>query len=370
MPTDTVDNVRRIFDLCAGIGRGDVEPDLSNVGHFAQLMAQGMPAEMVAPMRKSATDLLLRGLADHFVYIGAVNPGLFQSLQRDAAALTDSELTGFKLGLRGWLPLMQGSPDDCVDLLVGRLRDNPADWRRRDMLAAILTDRALTALADIARLGESVADYELMGFEIPGTGAAVPRFLTDRYAIKIDSEENRQGRLYHDKMQIGLPLADITDGDQPAIAWHYLTLDLAKIPEASTLPFGRLHLVSPAINCDWSIACVVDDADRYRVLAVDGKVNDKPYAPIDATPASAVLIPFDDSLTYTNGHVFSTDGVHGMVGGPPIGLYPNPKCPTCSRLMLHLCTAESRIHEYGDGFRCLYACEGCRIATSTGVNWN
>ena len=40
--------------------------------------------------------------------------------------------------------------------------------------------------------------------------------------------------------------------------------------------------------------------------------------------AQARLKPYDGDLIYCNGHILATPGVVGTVGGPPIGLYPNP----------------------------------------------
>jgi hypothetical protein len=65
-----------------------------------------------------------------------------------------------------------------------------------------------------------------------------------------------------------------------------------------------------------------------------------------------------------------TEGVVGIVGGPPIGLYPNPKCSKCKRLMFHVLTAECQIREYSQGFLGLFICEDCGIVASNATNWN
>ncbi|WP_344140609.1 hypothetical protein [Luedemannella flava] len=83
-----------------------------------------------------------------------------------------------------------------------------------------------------------------------------------------------------------------------------------------------------------------------------------------------ILRPYDDSLTYSNGHVLSTPGVVGTAGGPAIGLYPNPHCRSCDRLMFHVVTVENYIREYGHGWRTLYICEDCHVTTCTATNWN
>jgi hypothetical protein len=63
-------------------------------------------------------------------------------------------------------------------------------------------------------------------------------------------------------------------------------------------------------------------------------------------------------------------GVVGDAGGPPIGIYPNPECPSCGVLMLHVASVRHHIREYGDGFRSAFICETCARAAVTGTNWN
>jgi len=86
--------------------------------------------------------------------------------------------------------------------------------------------------------------------------------------------------------------------------------------------------------------------------------------------AQAELRLYDDELVYSNGHILMTPGVVGTTGGPPLGLYPNPCCPSCGRLMLHVATVEHLVREYGDGFRSLYLCEDCHTAACNATGWN
>jgi len=65
-----------------------------------------------------------------------------------------------------------------------------------------------------------------------------------------------------------------------------------------------------------------------------------------------------------------TPSVMGDVGGPPIGLYPNPHCLSCQKLMFHLSTVVSDVREYGEGFRSLYLCETCGLVASHASPWN
>ena len=65
-----------------------------------------------------------------------------------------------------------------------------------------------------------------------------------------------------------------------------------------------------------------------------------------------------------------TEGVVGVVGGPPIGLYPNPKCPKCKRSMFHVLNAECGIRAYAEGFLSLFLCEDCGITACNATNWN
>ena len=78
----------------------------------------------------------------------------------------------------------------------------------------------------------------------------------------------------------------------------------------------------------------------------------------------------DDTMTYRNGHIMFTTGATGIAGGPPLGIHPNPNCPSCGKLMFHVVTVEHHIREFGDGWRSGYLCEDCRTVACTGTGWN
>jgi hypothetical protein len=365
MPVATEKDVRALFDLAVSLGRGAPHPGLA-LAEPHRSMAEHAP-DLFVKMEEAAMQLWERGLADHFYYVGAVHPEHFRPLHREAVALTDDELERFALGFPSWLYLLQDASDDCVDTLASKLRSEPEDWERLSMLAAILTPAALDALAGCARGSAKAAAWcEDTGFWIPPAGPAQPRFFLQRSAIRAVVPADP----FPARHPIGLPVSDVSAGDQPEIDWHYLTLDLSGVPGIPDLPFRRLHLVSPRADCGWSLAARVSPDDRYSVIAIHREREHEGPGPRRADSGYAELLPFDDSLTYTNGHVMSTEGVEGIAGGPPIGLYPNPRCPDCGRLMLHICAVSSRVREYGEGFRNLAVCEDCRTAACTGVMWN
>jgi hypothetical protein len=365
LPVATESDVRALFDLAVSLAHRDEHPGHVLAEPYRQ-MAEGSPG-MLRQMQESAARLWERGLADHFYYVGAVHPEYFHPLRQEAAALTDGELRHFAFGFSEWLYLLQGASGDCVDMLASKLRSDPGDWNRLCMLAAVMTPSALDALADHARgSAEAAAACENLGFWIPADGPAQPRFFLQRSAIRATVPADPSAARH----PIGLPVSAVSAGDQPAIDWHYLTLDLSAVPGIPHLPFGRLHLVSPRADYGWSLTAHVSPDDRYSAVTVHQEQRHEGHGPRGAASGYADLIPFDESLTYTNGHVLSTEGVEGVAGGPPIGLYPNPRCPECGRLMLHIATVSSAIREYGEGFRSLFACEDCRTAACTGVLWN
>ena len=83
-----------------------------------------------------------------------------------------------------------------------------------------------------------------------------------------------------------------------------------------------------------------------------------------------MLRPYDDTLVYSNSHIHSTPNVFGTVGGPPIGVYSNPSCRSCGRLMFHVATMTNHIRDYCDGFCSLYICEDCHVTACTAPHWN
>jgi hypothetical protein len=87
------------------------------------------------------------------------------------------------------------------------------------------------------------------------------------------------------------------------------------------------------------------------------------------------LRPYDSHLVFDNSYGLLTPDVAdaafvGHAGGPPIGIYPNPSCPRCARLMFHVVSVEHHIRDYGDGWRSLFICEDCHLVTCNATNWN
>ena len=332
------------------------------------MAAKHADPEFVRKLDEQAAAIYNRGLADHFLYVGALRPELFRPLQRQAVTLTEAELAPFNLGFEGWLYLLQGAPDDCIKTLADRLRTTPTSWTLQAMLAAVMTPAALTAVADSARANpNAISAYEDMGFDIPDvSGPAEPRFFLQRSAIRIAPATDFEGIAH----PVGLPPESVVDGSQPEIVWHYLTLEMGAISGAPVLPFQKVHLVGPMADYPWSRVCRVSAGDQYAVIDRQIKGRKLPSPDQGTGWAAATLIPYDDSLTYTNGHVFATDDVVGIVGGPPAATNGNPKCPDCKRQMLHLCAVSTEVREYGDGFRYLSVCERCRVATCMAVGSN
>jgi hypothetical protein len=142
---------------------------------------------------------------------------------------------------------------------------------------------------------------------------------------------------------------------------------------------------------DWTLTSRIDSRGRYRDEAVDfeeseGFQAEEQLAEQEAEGgpvAQAVLLPYSDDLIYRDGLVeFSPDEVGadgsplesvypvGTAGGPPRGLNPNPHCPQCQRLMFHIVTVEHHVRDYGDGWRSLFLCEDCLVASVNATSWN
>jgi hypothetical protein len=151
------------------------------------------------------------------------------------------------------------------------------------------------------------------------------------------------------------------------------------VPGLPAWPSQRLHLVATRASCQWTIHTAIDGQGRYQDTAV---VFDEP--PWDEDPdtwrareqdaewgiGAVDLRPYGADLIYCNGHIQLTPGVVGTVGGPPLGMYPNPCCTSCHRLMFHVATIENRIREYGDGWRSLFLCEQCGTVACQATGWN
>ena len=173
---------------------------------------------------------------------------------------------------------------------------------------------------------------------------------------------------------VGTSLTDIADDPEHVITWHYLSLRPEAIAGVPAWPSDQVHIVSPRTYW-YTLHCAVLADGRYvePVVDDDGEPFDVGLREIEQDPppaTTASLHPYDEQLIYRNGHVHLTPAVVGDAGGPPVGIYPNPVCPSCAVLMFHIATAVSDIREYGDGFRSVFICEQCTRAAVTGTNWN
>jgi hypothetical protein len=326
----------------------------------------------------------VRDLADYLYYVGAVYPDYFRPLQFEVVTASDTQLANFQLTIPAWLYLLDGAPDVCVDHLTRRLAITDVSPTLRFtleyMLAGICTPAALAALADYARRTNSAATFEDMGFWIPpANDPAVVRFTPHRLAARAQRIENMDQSAF--RHPIGLPLTEVmADATQEVITWHYCSLDLADITGLPAFDAPRIHLVSPPLDCDWTVYCTPSDDGRYTRAFLDTEASDnnggasemreQAVTEQDSDRGRLLLLPYDDQLIYCNSHAHLTPGVVGDVGGPPIGLYPNPHCPACEKLMFHVSTMTQDVREYGDGFRSLYICETCRLVASHATSWN
>jgi hypothetical protein len=111
---------------------------------------------------------------------------------------------------------------------------------------------------------------------------------------------------------------------------------------------------------------VSDNEDPEMIEALQKQaINDQ-----NTGRGEQILLPYDDQLVYRNGHTHLTEGVHGDVGGPPLGLDENPCCPICSKLMFYVCTVVSTLRKYGDSFRSVFFYENCMQVVSKATGWN
>lgn len=286
-----------------------------------------------------------------------------------------------------WLYLLRGAPDICVERLTRRLSDNttfPGAPTRilEDMLGAICTPAALQALAERVRQSGGAEEVASKGFWIPpGDAPAVPRFTPERQAAQFQPFADDLDALMNCLHPVGLPVSAVmSDPSQQAVIWHYCSLSLNAIPGLPPLPVTRLHLVSPPLFDAWTLWCDLAPDGRYEhptlspdVDADSEETRDLRREAIERQnigQGQVMLLPFDDRLVYSNGHVLLTPGVEGVVGGPPIGLYSNPSCPSCGTVMFHIATMDAGARRYGDGFRSLFVCEDCERATCHATGWN
>jgi len=342
-----------------------------------------------ATLGRSRYEDYRRDLADHFYYVGAVCPQYFRPLQEEASAIPDDKLHTFAFTFPTWLYLLADAPESAVERLASRLSDSAAaaplvESDLVTMLAAIGTSAALTALAEYGRrTKERRQVLANLGFWIPADGGpAEPRFARERRAVRVVRLDEAPDDLARRTHPVGLPLEMVlSEAGQDVVTWHYCSLDMADLPGMPRLDMLRLHLVSPPLNDEWTVFCWPGVGGRYERAALSPQthVDEREMAEMREEAIGdqgrdmgyLELLPYDDDeLVYSNEHTELTPGVEGDVGGPPIGLYPNPNCPTCGKLMFHVCTVTNYVREYGDGFRSLFMCETCGVAASHAMGWN
>jgi hypothetical protein len=328
---------------------------------------------LVELLARAATDNRLRNvLGDHFAYVAGVCPEWFRPHQE---AVVTQYLDGFDVTFDNLCVLLDGAPDSCVEHLERRLRGG---WSFREAwaLAAIGTEPALTAIADLVRDGADPKEFEDSGVWTPSTGPAQYRFTPHRLAVELRpvSDPAELATVDH---PVGLPLGQIVRHPAATVlVWHYLSLRLAAVPGMPRWPADRVHLAGPQGSVGWTLSAA---ADRDGLWYDETVTFDEPPDIDDGIlvnnddrvgMGAVALRPYDADLVYANGHVLSTPGVVGTAGGPALGLYPNPHCRTCDRLMFHVATVQNNIREYGDGWRSLYVCAECRLTTCTATPWN
>lgn len=339
-------------------------------------------------LRHYTYELYQRDLADYLDYIGAIFPEHFRPLQEAVVTLSDAQLRHFAFcTFETWLYLLRGAPDTCVDHLARRLSGVSASSGilalvLQNMLAAICTPSALQALAEHARKSGITDDMGNTGFWIPSDNApAVPRFTPERQAAQFQPFDGALDELISRPHPVGLSVVTVmADPFQNLITWHYCSFSLDAIAGLPRLSVSRLHLVSPPLFDEWTVYCDLLPSGCYEhpTLSPSRATDARDMQDLrriaterqDVGRGELALLPFDDRLIYSNGHVQQTPGVVGTVGGPPIGLYPNPTCPSCGKLMFHVATLGHGVREYGDGFRSLFVCEECERAACHATAWN
>jgi hypothetical protein len=326
-------------------------------------------------------------IEDHFYYIGAICPHHFRPLQNEVINLPGKQLTFFQFSFPTCLYLLQDASDNCVEQLMQRLylpEQDCSPYTFEWMLAAIGTPAALAAMAEYAERTHQPKVFRDLGFWLPGKGkSAEPRFTRHRSAVYFQPANTTLplDELVKRPHPVGLPISFIARKPaQDMITWHYLTLDLAQIDGLPPTLFSRIHLVSPPRDWRWTLFCTISPQNLYTEADLRAYEDETPET-LKQLQEQAVdyqndergeilLLPYDDQLVYSNGHTQSTKGVHGNVGGPPLGLDENPCCPVCEKLMFHVCTVAATLREYGDGFRSAFFCEDCMQTASQAMGWN
>ena len=217
-------------------------------------------------------DRARRDLDDHFFYLGAVHPEFAPPLQERFVRLKDEELKVFGFSLHTWLYLLRDAVDESTEKLIELVEAEPtssANWFRRQMLAAIGTPLALTALAKFARAQKLVAECEDAGVEIPKRGAAKLRFTPWRRALRKKRYSGSLAKLIEKQNPIGLQLDTISDQpDDSKIAWHYLSVTTTQLEGMPVPSVKQLHLVGPPRSCGWTLFCRIGRDGKYKYSSV------------------------------------------------------------------------------------------------------
>jgi len=314
-----------------------------------------------------------RGLADHFAYLAGAHPDWFTPYQE---VIITELLDGFGPSFADHCLLLHGAPDGCVEHLTAKMQRR-SHFEDAWALAAIGTEAALDAVAWHVRNGGDHRTYQQCGVWVPPSGPAQYRFTPHRRAVFRHPVDSRDELACADN-PVGLRLDQVArDPDGSPITWHYLSLRIAAVPGMPPWPAERVHLVGPQHNWDWALTAHVDGSGRYHSEQVslddpDDELDEMLDEENDTAGGLAVaeLRPYDADLVYCNGHIMLTEGVVGTAGGPPIGIYDNPDCVSCGRLMFHVVSVEHHIRDYGDGWRSLFICADCQLATCNATGWN
>jgi hypothetical protein len=321
----------------------------------------------------NADDDLSRGLGDHFSYLAATHPEWFAPYRE--LVLTE-RLRSFNGNFGDFCILFGGAPDHCVEYLLGKLRDGWSIWSGW-ALASIGTDAAMTAVADWVRAGGDRSGFEDLGVWVPPTGPARYRFSLQRRAV-FRRWLDDPAELTTVDNPVGLPLSEIVgDPDRSKITWHYVSLRVDQVPGMPAWPVERVHLVGPRANWGWTLTARFDERGRYfdETVAIDSPdPEDEEYLIHEEQRGGGYgavdLRPYDADLVYCNGHIQLTPDVVGTAGGPPLGIYANPHCPSCDMLMFHVASIEHHVRDYGDGWRSVFVCEDCQLVTCNATGWN
>ncbi|GAA1838687.1 hypothetical protein GCM10009682_63750 [Luedemannella flava] len=190
-------------------------------GESFPVASAGDVAALVELLGRAVPDARLRAkLGDHFSYVAGVSPEWFRPHQQTVVA---ELLDGFDVTYDNLCVLLADAPDGCVEHLARRLR---AGWQFQAAwaLAAIGTEAALAAVADLVRTGADAREFEDCGIWVPPKGPAQRRFSLDRRAVELRQLFSRASVAAADH-PVGLRLADVVrDPGATAVAWHYVSL--------------------------------------------------------------------------------------------------------------------------------------------------